>query len=262
MLSIFYMYTMDIEQLIKHGVSNKDIYEIWSQGPEFVREFWDTNATWPIAFEDVKDDICNGIYNFGDKFLIQLGVSEKDLGYIKEDLKKYRFYEENEEFTKLQETWIKGDKYDGLFNIMYGYFFGMNNNNKEQSFIANVLWSSMIFKKYNTNGFDFSRKLFDYTKNNEYKMETYCSPQSFKFCIGSLGWKTTLFMNNGIMIGCSKRFESHFNNDSIEMKHIVEDISGMFFLIASFNILQSPYNYKNKKNPYHLSETKIIEIIG
>ena len=120
----------------------------------------------------------------------------------------------------------------------------------------------MIFKKYNTNGFDFSRKLFDYTKNNEYKMETYCSPQSFKFCSGSLGWKTTLFMNNGIMIGCSKRFESHFNTVIIEMKHIVEDISGMFFLIASFNILQSPYNYKNKKNPYHLSETKIIEIIG
>ena len=69
-------------------------------------------------------------------------------------------------------------------------------------------------------------------------------------------------MNNGIMIGCSKRFESHFNTVIIEMKHIVEDISGMFFLIASFNILQSPYNYKNKKNPYHLSETKIIEIIG
>jgi hypothetical protein len=242
----------NIPELIENGISDKFINELWSCGPSKVFEFWNKYAIIPVAFASVMDEICQGKLRYCPTFLLSIGASDEIMKQFHKLIQEYEFFpEKTKEYIQMEGTSINGDKYDGMFNTQYGYFFGKNKLNETQSIIANILWSSMIMKKYNMTGIDVANNIINKIDTNK-ELNTYASCQGFNIGPLSVNWGST-YSNNGFILGCSKKIYSEIKKQERTMKTYM-DISGTIFLIASMNILQSPYNIKNKSNIYHLSE--------
>lgn len=242
----------NVSELIENGISDKFINELWSLGSYEVSEFWNKYATIPVAFASVMDEIYQGKLRYCPNFLLSIGVSDEMMKQFHELIQKYEFFpKKTEEYIKMEETSINGDKYDGMFNTQYGYFFGKNKLDERQSIMANILWSSMIMKKYNMTGIDVANNIINKIDTNN-KLNTYTSCQGFNIGPLCLGWNST-YSNNGLILGCSKKTYSEIKKQERTMKTYM-DISGTIFLVASMNILQSPYNIEKKANIYHLSE--------
>jgi hypothetical protein len=245
----------NIPELIENGINDKFIHELWSHGKYEVYDFWKKYAIIPVAFTSVMDEICQGKLRYCPTFLLSIGVSDEMMQKFHELIQDYEFFpKKTEEYIKMEETSVNGDKYDGIFNTQYGYFFGKNKLKERQSIIANILWSSMIMKKYNTTGIDVANNIINQIDTNK-ELYTYSSCQGFNIGPLSLSWNST-YSKNGLILGCSKKVYSAIKKQEKTMETYME-ISGTIFLIASMNILQSPYNITNKVNLYHLSENFI-----
>jgi hypothetical protein len=245
----------NIPELIENGISDKFINELWSRGQYEVMEFWKEHATIPVAFASVMDEIYQGKLRYCPTFLLSIGASDEIMKQFNELIQDYEFFpKKTKEYIKMEETSVNGDKYDGIFNTQYGYFFGKNKLNERQSIIANILWSSMIMKKYNMTGVDIANNIIKQIDTNKI-FDTFASCQAFNMGPLSVNWGST-YSNNGLILGCSKNIYSAIKKQERTMKTYM-DISGTIFLIASMNILQSPYNITNKENIYHLSENFI-----